>query len=440
MSTALRHIGAFSILAFFCLYFLFAGLASPTDVWHRLTAQTRAPDFSRYTPPRTLSADQFPLDDPHKRVIILGDIHGMNEPFRALLDKLSYTPSSDVLIHAGDIIAKGPHEGSMSVLSFMTSHNITGVRGNHDQKVIEWRTWLAWIGGFDGGALWLRDLHAAADAAEPDDPEEWAAHHIKRTKSKWSKRIPDGWKILSDHYRIARAMSDAEYKYLLALPLVLHVPSAHTFIAHAGVLPSDPRYKPYHRRQPLARVPSLPHGKHPSFDSEYDLDFTPAPSELRGDKTLLLLRRLQEAALLSDVPQNRDPWVTLNMRSILPDNSITRAKDGEPWAERWNAEMEMCAGFEFDRRKHRAQRSSKEAELPCYPATVVYGHAASRGLDVKRWSVGLDSACVTNNRLSALVLDSKSSSPSAQSIEARKKLDILFGEEGTARVVDISCK
>ncbi|KAJ7035100.1 Metallo-dependent phosphatase-like protein [Mycena alexandri] len=440
MSSTLRHIGPLFILALFCLYFFFAGLANPKDVWHRLTAQSHTPDFSHYTGPKTLSADHFPLDDPHRRVIILGDIHGMNEPFRALLDKLSYNPPSDVLIHVGDIIAKGPHEGSMAVLSFMASHNITGVRGNHDQKVIEWRSWLAWIGQLDGGALWLRDFHAAAEAADPDDPEKWAARHIKRTRNKWRKRIPKGWKILSDHYRVARAMSEEEYKYLLALPLVLHVPSAHTLIAHAGVLPSDPRYKPYHRRQPLARIPSLPH----DFDS--DLDFTPDPSELRAyshsEKTLPLLRRLQEAALLSEVPQNRDPWVTLNMRGILEDNTITRAKDGEPWAERWNAEMGMCGGF--DRGHKHIHRAHREDALPCYPATVVYGHAASRGLDVKRWSVGLDSGCVSNRRLSALVLDSKSSSPSPaskkSSIEARKKLGIPFGEEGRGLVVDVSCK
>ncbi|KAJ7773313.1 Metallo-dependent phosphatase-like protein [Mycena metata] len=403
----LRHIGAFSILAFFCLYFLFAGLADPRDAWRRLTTQTH---------------------DPHRRVIILGDIHGMNEPFNALLEKLSYNPRSDVLIHVGDIIAKGSHQGSMAVLSFMASNNVTGVRGNHDQKIIEWKSWLAWMEQFDGGALWLRDFHAAADAAEPDDPEEWAAHHIKRTRSKWSKRIPEGWKILSDHYRVARAMSEKEYQYLLSLPLVLHVPSAHTLIAHAGVLPSDPRYKPYHRRQPLARIPSLPR----AFDADYsDLQATP-------DKTLPLLRRLQEAALLSDVPQNRDPWVTLNMRGILDDNTITRAKDGEPWAERWNAEMEMCGGFGGER-IHRAQRSGDA--LPCYPATVVYGHAASRGLDVKRWSVGLDSGCVKNGRLSALVLDSKSSSASSSApVEARKKYDIPFGEGGRGRVVDVSCE
>ncbi|KAJ7707667.1 Metallo-dependent phosphatase-like protein [Mycena rosella] len=424
-----RQLVAYSTLAFFCLFFLSSGLTSPDDLWQRLTT-TRTPDFSRYTPPQTLSDTQFPIHDPHKRVIILGDVHGMDKPFHALLAKLSYDPSSDVLMHVGDIVAKGPHEGSMAVLSYMAAHNVTGVRGNHDQMVIEWRSWLDWIAGLDGGAHWLRELHADLAAAGPEDPEAWAQKHLKHGhRRKWGRRIPDGWKILSDHYRVAHAMSAVEYRYLLSLPLVLHVPAAHAFIAHGGILPSDPRYKPYHRRQPLARVPALPKSaKHNKADP---------------GKQLSLLRRLQEAAVLAHVPQNRDPWVTLNIRGVLDDNSVTRTKDGEPWADIWNRDVSSCVGFEAHLHLHRTERSTPA--LPCYPATVVYGHAAARGLDVKRWSVGLDSGCVYNRHLSALVLDSKLQKSPFEAdaveldVEARKKITIPFGE-GSGRVVTVSCK
>ncbi|KAJ7104108.1 calcineurin-like phosphoesterase [Mycena belliarum] len=424
-----RQIAAFSILAFFCLYFFSASItATSEDIWHRLTATAHTPDFARYSPPLTLSDAEFPIHDRGKRVLVLGDIHGMDAPFHALLDKLSYDPSSDVLIHVGDIIAKGPHEGSMAVLSYMATNNITGVRGNHDQQVIEWRSWLEWIRGLDGGAHWLHDLHAKLHAAAPDDPEEWAAKQLRH--SRWAHKIPDGWKLLGDHYRLAHAMSAAEYRYLLALPLVLHVPSAHVFLAHGGVLPSDPRYKPYHRRQPLARVPALPHG---AAHDKADLG-----------KTTPLLRRLQEAAVLTDVPQNVDPWVTLNIRGVLDDHSVTRGMDGEPWADIWNRDISSCQGFD---QQLRLTEHSKNA-LPCYPATVIYGHAAARGLDVKRWSVGLDSACVKGRRLSALVLDRKHQKSPFQEegaevegaeLEARKKTTIPFGE-GRGRIVDISCK
>ncbi|KAF7312362.1 Phosphoric monoester hydrolase [Mycena indigotica] len=417
MTSPLRTQLAFSLLSLICIYFLFSAVSDATKgFWQVLTATIdRRPDLGRYVPHRTLSAAEFPIYQPNQRVLIVGDVHGMHEPLQTLLNKLSYNPSSDTLIHVGDIVAKGPHRGSLNVLKFMASHNITGVRGNHDQKVIEWRAWLDWITRLDGGAVWLANVHAAADEANPDDPEEWAERHLKKHKSKWSRKIPEGWKFLSDHYRVARDMTPAQFEYLTRLPLVLHAPEAHVLIAHAGILPSDPRYKPSHRRQPLATVPSL-------------------PSNHRPVDSIAALRRLQEASLLAKVPQNTDPWVTLNMRGILSDKSVTRGKDGTPWSEVWNRDMGYCTGFEPSRRYTSRGRKHKDTELPCFPATVVYGHAASRGLDVKRWSVGLDSACVRNDRLSALVLDGE---PPADS--ARRKHTIQFGE-GTAQIVDVKCK
>ncbi|KAF7308710.1 Phosphoric monoester hydrolase [Mycena chlorophos] len=403
-----------------CFYlFSSAFLDATKNIWHSFTnaaTGARVPDFSHFPPqPRTLSAVEFPINAPGKRVLIVGDLHGMYDPFRALLDKLDYKPASDTLIHVGDIVAKGPHHGSMNVLKYMASHNITGVRGNHDQKVIEWRAWLDWINRTNGGAVWLAELHAAAEEDDPDDPEEWAEKRLKNDRTRWSKKIPDGWKLLSDHYRVARDMSASDFRYISSLPLALHAPQAHVLIAHAGILPSDPNYKPSHRRQPLARIPALPAG----LDTPED--------------KIATLRRLQEAALFTKVPQNTDPWVTLNMRGVLDDNTVTRGKKGTPWAEIWNRDMGNCAGFDP---KHRFEARPSKDELPCFPATVVYGHAASRGLDVKRHSVGLDSACVTGHRLSALVVDAKLQN--TPPLEVRKKKTIQFGE-GSAQIIDVKC-
>lgn len=74
--------------------------------------------------------------------------------------------------------------------------------------------------------------------------------------------------------------------------------------------------------------------------------------------------------------------------------------------------MERCQGFDESlqvQEQHespasRAQaimhaRQDKEPAfkgvLPCMPMTVVYGHAATRGRDIKRWTMGLDSGCVS---------------------------------------------
>ncbi|CAK5268745.1 unnamed protein product [Mycena citricolor] len=401
----------FTTLSLVCLFFFYSG-AYTNELWER------TPDFSQYAPTRTLSRSEFPVDDSMKRVIIFGDIHGMNEPFHHLLKKAKYRPEVDTLIHAGDIIAKGPHSGSMDVIGYMAAHNVTGVRGNHDQKIVEWRAWQDWIATLPGGGRWLNDLYAALDLAEPDDPEAWAVKYCKHGDNKrWAQRIPAGWKMLGDHYRIARALTTAQYDYLRSLPLVLHVPSAHTFITHAGLLPSDPRYRPTHSRQPLAHVPSIPTAWLKSGTGSYG-------KEADSD-SIEMLRHLQEIAILRDVPQNSDPWVTLNMRGVLDDHSITRDTDGTPWAEIWNRDMEMCAGF---------GSAAHGKKLPCHPASVIYGHAASRGLDPKRWSTGLDSGCVKGKRLSAMIIEAKTYK---QSFDAAKAT-VPFGI-GSARLLSVAC-
>jgi hypothetical protein len=41
-------------------------------------------------------------------------------------------------------------------------------------------------------------------------------------------------------------------------------------------------------------------------------------------------------------------------------------------------------------------RKKKRRNMPCIPSTVIYGHTASFGLDLRRWTKGLDSGCVSH--------------------------------------------
>ena len=102
----------------------------------------------------------------------------------------------------------------------------------------------------------------------------------------------------------ARAMSQRDYEYLLSLPLVLHVPSEHAFFVHAGLLPYDPTRSITSKRQPLAHLPKI-------------------PNEYLG-KPLPALRNVQELAILDDIKQNNNPWVVLNIRNLLRDNTVSR--------------------------------------------------------------------------------------------------------------------
>lgn len=73
------------------------------------------------------------------RVFVVGDIHGCLDEFNALVSQLGYT-SNDTLILAGDLIAKGPD--SPGVLRRAMELGAKCVRGNHDDKVVRFRTYM----------------------------------------------------------------------------------------------------------------------------------------------------------------------------------------------------------------------------------------------------------------------------------------------------------
>ncbi|KXJ93943.1 hypothetical protein Micbo1qcDRAFT_158857, partial [Microdochium bolleyi] len=73
------------------------------------------------------------------RVIVVGDVHGELEVLQNLLRKVGYTPRAqggrDHVILAGDIVNKGPD--SPGVLALAMREGFSGVRGNHDDKLLK---------------------------------------------------------------------------------------------------------------------------------------------------------------------------------------------------------------------------------------------------------------------------------------------------------------
>ena len=220
------------------------------------------------------------------------------------MKKAKYHPKTDHLIHVGDIVAKGPPDGSLNVLAYMAKHNITGVRGNHDQMVIGWRAWIENVLSYSGGRSWLVKLEKKRKNERRAYLRELKKALKKGKEDEW-KRIPDDWEFMGEHYTIARKMSDEQASYLSSLPLVMHIPRLHAFVVHAGLLPLDPRRSATSDKQPLARVPE---GKNKG----------------KKEEVRERLRHTQEVTILDDVPQNNDAWNVMNIRSILKDNSISK--------------------------------------------------------------------------------------------------------------------
>ncbi|KAI0714339.1 Metallo-dependent phosphatase-like protein [Cerioporus squamosus] len=285
---------------------------------------------------------------------------------------------------------------------------------------------------------WLRDRTSDPTGAGAD-AQEWVDTMRKRAvgtwREEWWRRIPQPGKgrsskdfiMLGDHYWIARDMKPEHAEFLFSLPLVIHVPSEHFFLVHGGLLPSDPRRPADDKHQPLAHPPS-PDGdddsernvddddyEYPTLDPASVQKVFPRLASLELDDEVEELRVLQERALIHEVPHNRDPWVVLNIRSVRKGGKVSRRSDkGTPWAKIWNGQMKRCGGFHNTTAPADSYLDEDEEDglgkgagahpLPCYPSTVVYGHAASRDLDVRRWTVGLDTGCLYGRRLTALVL------------------------------------
>ncbi|KAG8824604.1 hypothetical protein FRC17_009067 [Serendipita sp. 399] len=385
------------------------------------------------------------------------------------MSTVSYSESKDYLMHVGDLIAKGP--ASSKVIHAMSHSNITGVRGNHDQKVIEWRAWIEWVESYQGGSEWLKDMESKSES----ELEE-----MKKTTKKRKWKIPDGWRFGGEHYWIARKLTSHEFNYLKNLPLVLHIPSYDLFLVHAGLLPLNPTIPLNSKHQPLSHVPgSLRKRVSSKHYSNHHAKSLGARSEGGGPevdehghhkpKSERDLRTLQEQLILETIPQNAVPFNLLNMRSVEHNMPVKSSKSGRPWSEVWNTVVSKCKGFPED-----AVRISLSGEglppikgddgksrnmtwwellvedageiidwdpeeeeepeytwsripkkLPCNPSTVIYGHAAGRGLDVKRWSLGLDSGCVYGRRMTALVFS-----------EDEREMDALDTLGGSSNAAD----
>ncbi|KAF8520264.1 Metallo-dependent phosphatase [Hysterangium stoloniferum] len=336
------------------------------------------------------------------RLILVGDIHGMKTSFDKLMAKLNYDPSQDRLVHLGDFMTKGPH--SVEMLAEFALSNVTGVRGNHEEDIIGWREWIDWAEKHsEGGAEWLTRL----EARYPD------GFSSKMRQSSLASSIPSHLTFMDEHYQLAKNLTISQYNYLRALPVVIHIPSLHAYVVHAGILPFDPRHRADAHNQPLARRPQ--------------------------NHTDPFSRVLQERSLLTDIKQNRVPFNLLNIRSVSGNGKILRKHTkGTPWADLWNMVMDHCEGYNVQPTTEGNRSDLGLGPLPCLPFSAIYGHAAARGLDVKRWSFGLDTGCVKGRKLTAMYLTINESTAS-RVLYDRAAQSVPFGEQGEGHIVSIRC-
>ena len=178
--------------------------ASTSDQIDRIRNPTHDAAYSpAYSP--SLSSDPA-------RLLVIGDVHGMLDQLKELLEKADFTASrGDRVIFAGDLVNKGPE--SAGVVQYAMDINASSVRGNHEDKVL--RVWA--------GAAEAR-LNAEAEGKDGD-----------KAYKAFKKSLGSG---KEDALKVAETMTSEQIDWLAAVPVALRLGELPGFgdvaVVHAG--------------------------------------------------------------------------------------------------------------------------------------------------------------------------------------------------------------
>ncbi len=133
------------------------------------------------------------------RTLVIGDVHGCLDEFRALLDLVSFARGRDRLIQVGDLMDRGPDP--VGCVRFAREIGAEVLMGNHEEKHIRWRR------------------HEAVRFATGKKNPMRAFSPAKAAQS--------------------RALSDDDLRWMEALPRVLEI-APNLMAVHAGFEPALP--------------------------------------------------------------------------------------------------------------------------------------------------------------------------------------------------------
>ncbi len=215
-----------------------------------------------------------------RRTIFIGDIHGCVEEAWDLLRACEHT-SADQVVLVGDLVAKGPD--SQGVVQLAREIGARGVRGNHDHHVLTWR-----------------------------------------------RKGPTAKPLKPHHEKVAKSLTDVDWRWLEALPLVLRLHELRCVVVHAGFVPGVPLSQ--QRAEHLLNIRSIAPDGRPSKRVD---DGVPWASTWTGPDRVVFghdaMRGLQQYPLATGLDTGCVYGRELTAL-ILPENRLVHVKAKQMYA------------------------------------------------------------------------------------------------------------
>ncbi|KAK1533401.1 calcineurin-like phosphoesterase [Colletotrichum paranaense] len=359
-------------------------------------------------------------ENPSRRLIVVGDVHGMRVSLDRLLEELHFDKSrGDHLVFAGDMINKGPD--SRGVLDLAMRLGASAVRGNHEDRVLlahqNMKTTYVTDSDAHGNPVNKREEEAGQAKAEenkeedkkPEEPptdnvspeaegqgedgededEDEASLEETEQDDLEPSIFPHGD---SKERATARSLTRKQLKWLSTLPVILDVGAVESIggnlvVVHAGLVPGlslkhqDPWAVMNMRGLVYPREELRRQEAHRALE-DYRRTHTAAPG-------------VTETMIQREHERRRKPH---DRKIAIP----TDRRDGSSsWPKAWNA--------------HQKALPEKEPRT-----AVAYGHDSKRGLQIDKFTFGLDSGCVNGGELTALVIEASADGGVTHAIKSTK--------------------
>lgn len=82
----------------------------------------------------------------------------------------------------------------------------------------------------------------------------------------------------------------------------------------------------------------------------------------------------------------------------------------------------------------------KKKKKAYQPSTVIYGHDSRRGLQLRRWTKGLDTGCVKGGRLTALIMMGGDGKKTSKKTETEAETETTKGEGVKLQFESVRCR